>query len=186
MAVFEPLATKRLVIRGLEPGDAEAFFAYKSRKECVEYQFWRPETIGEIEEFIDGMRSVVPDTPGSWLQLAVCLKDGNTMIGDVGLHFSADDESQAEIGYTLSPDHQHRGYATEAVNAVLDYLFMALGKHRVTASVDPRNTPSRAVLERLGFRQEAHFRKSVLMDGEWCDDCVYAMLQDEFFKGKGE
>jgi RimJ/RimL family protein N-acetyltransferase len=176
---FNSLSTERLLIRNLVPGDAEAFFAYKCRPECVRFQFWRPETIEEIKRFIDGMQSAGLNEPGAWLQLAVCLKESNAMIGDAGLHFSPDDDRQVEIGYTLSPDYQHRGYATEAVKAILDYLFSALGKHRVTASVDPRNTPSAAVLERLGFRKEAHFRKSVYIAGEWCDDCVYAMLEED-------
>lgn len=179
---FESLETGRLLIRNLEQGDAEDFFAYKSRPESVTYQYWRPNTLGEIREFISGMQSAGLNVPGAWLQLAVCLKDGNVMIGDVGLHFSEDDVSQVEIGYTISPDHQHKGYATEAVRAVMDYLFTVLGKRRITASIDPRNTPSAAVLERLGFRQEAHFRQSVLMDGEWCDDCVYALLAENWKK----
>jgi RimJ/RimL family protein N-acetyltransferase len=185
MARLSGLTTERLHIRNLEPGDADAFFAYKSMPDATRYQFWRPHTMDEIRDFIQDMQSVEPDTAGTWLQLAVCLKNTDVMIGDVGLHFLPG-EGEAEIGYTISLEHQHKGYATEAVRAVVGYLFHTLGKRRVTASVDPRNTPSAAVLERLGFRMEAHFRKSILMDGEWCDDCVYAILAEDWEKMTGE
>lgn len=177
---FGTLETNRLIIRNLEPADAEAFFAYKSLPECGLYQYWRPKTLDEIQEFILDMEQVELNKPDAWLQLAICLKGTNEMIGDIGIHFSRDGDGQAEIGYTLSPLHQGKGYATEAVKAILGYLFHELGMHRVTASVDPRNTPSAAVLTRLCFRQEAHFKKSIFMDGEWVDDCVYAMLEEEW------
>ena len=121
--------------------------------------------------------AICPNTDNTWLQLAVCLKEGQ-LIGDVGIHFLEDE--QMEIGYTLSPDYQGRGYAIEAVQAVVEYLFSALKKHRVTASVDPDNGPSIKLLEKMGFRKEAHFIKSFRMNGQWFDDYVYAMLEEEW------
>ena len=58
----------------------------------------------------------------------------------------------------------------EALKAVLDYLFMKLGKHRVYGSVDPGNAPSLALLERVGMRREAHFVESLWFKGAWADD----------------
>ncbi len=176
---FMPLVTDRLIIRQLEPSDAEAFWAYKQLPEAVRFQTWRPKSLAEVERFVEEMHAVKPCTPDAWLQVAVCLKDSGVMVGDVGLHF-LEDTAQMEIGYTISPHHQRKGYATEAVRVILDYLFATLGKHRITASLDPRNAASAAVLEKLGFRREAHFRKSFYMDGEWCDDWVYAMLREEW------
>jgi RimJ/RimL family protein N-acetyltransferase len=66
------------------------------------------------------------------------------------------------------------------VSAVVNYLFTDLGKHRIIASIDPRNTRSVKLLERLGMRKEAHFVKSVMIDGKWCDDCIYAILSEEW------
>jgi RimJ/RimL family protein N-acetyltransferase len=180
MSRFEAFETARLLIRNLAPGDAESFYAYKCLPEATQYQYWRPKSLDEIVCFIRDMQTVEPNTPGTWLQLAICLKDDGIMIGDIGIHFSEDEEFQAEIGYTISPAWQHKGYASEAAKAILEYLFTSLGIHRVHASVDPRNIASAAVLERLGFRQEAHFIQSIFMDGEWQDDCIYAMLDTEW------
>jgi len=61
-----------------------------------------------------------------------------------------------------------------------DYLFDALGKHRDYAAVDPRNAPSIRLLDCLGMRREEHFRESLWDKGEWCDDLVFAILEDEW------
>jgi RimJ/RimL family protein N-acetyltransferase len=122
--------------------------------------------------------TVIPNTPDTWLQLGVYLHNG-PLIGDIGLHF-LEDGAQMEIGYTLAPEHQGQGYAFEAVKAVIDFLFLDLKKHRVTASVDPENQRSINLLKKLGFRYEAHFVKSFLIRGEWCDDIIYAVLEEEW------
>jgi len=157
--------------------DKEAFFHYRSLPEIYKYQSWRPSNIEEIEEFITKNAAVQPNTPDTWLQAAVCLHEGQ-MIGDIGIHFM--DEDQVEIGYTLSPEFQGNGYALEAVKAVIDCAFFEWKKHRITASVDPDNTQSIKLLEKIGFRKEAHFINSFRMDNHWCDDCIYAMLEEEW------
>ena len=63
---------------------------------------------------------------------------------------------------------------------MIDFLFISLEKHRVSASVDPRNVSSVRVLERVGLRKEAHFVKSFFMDEMWCYDCIYAVLKEEW------
>ncbi|NCB75070.1 MAG: N-acetyltransferase [Clostridia bacterium] len=171
------LKTERLSLRVLNMDDKELFFQYRSIPEIYRFQSWKPSTIEEIEAFIELNLSIIPNTPSTWLQLAVCLKDGR-LIGDIGIHF-LDDGYQLELGYTIAPDYQGRGYASEAVRAVIDFLFFSLGKHRITASVDPGNLKSINLLEKIGFRKEAHFVKSYLMNNEWCDDCVYALLAEE-------
>jgi RimJ/RimL family protein N-acetyltransferase len=63
---------------------------------------------------------------------------------------------------------------------VINYLFFDLNKHRVSASVDPNNTKSIKLLEKLGMRKEAYFIKSYRMGDMWLDDFIYAMLEEEW------
>lgn len=70
--------------------------------------------------------------------------------------------------------------ATEALHALHNYLFAALEKHRVYASVDRGNVSSMRLLERLGMRKEAHIVKSLWFKGEWVDDVVFAILATEW------
>ncbi|WP_042165913.1 GNAT family N-acetyltransferase [Paenibacillus gorillae] len=178
MSNFDMIITDRLFIRILDMRDRDAFFSYRTMPEVYKYQSWKPENRDDAENFLTANMAVVPNTSDSWLQLAVCLKDGS-LAGDVGIHF-LEDGFQAEIGYTFSPEYQRKGYAAEAVSAVMDYLFIQLNKHRITGSVDPDNLRSIKLLEGLGFRKEAHFVKSYRMNDQWYDDCVYAMLADEW------
>ena len=101
------------------------------------------------------------------------------VIGDLGIHFLDEENKQAEIGFTLDKNFQGKGYATEAVKEIINYLFNKLNKHRIIGSVDPHNSNSIRLLERLGFRKEAHFKESLFINGEWVDDVIYAVLKSE-------
>ena len=178
------IITSRLVLRKLDPSDCAAVFQYRTHPDVSRFQGWGTLTIEDIQEFIEAQGKIDPDTPGTWFQLAITLRETGLLIGDCGLHFPADETHQAEIGITLAPAYQGKGYAAEALTAVLDYLFIALGKHRVYGSVDPRNRSSIALLERVGMRKEGHFRESLWFKGEWVDDVIYAILDREWNKGK--
>ncbi len=82
------------------------------------------------------------------------------MIGEISLIWRSVEDRQGEIGYIFNPDQHGRGYATEAANAMLRYGFEELGLHRIHARCDLRNSASWRVMERLGMRREAHFRRA--------------------------
>lgn len=179
------MMTGRLLLRPLRDRDAELVYRYRSIDEISCYQAWIPADRAEVREFIDKMSRIEPDTPGTWYQLAICLRESGELIGDCGLHFPAASDFEAEIGITLAPEHQGRGYAAEALGLLFEYLFESLQKHRVFCSVDPRNHASLRLMERAGMRKEAHFRKSLRIRGSWVDDVVYALLEEEWRANSG-
>ena len=174
------IETERLRLAKLEPGDASALFAYRSDPAVSCYQCWAPSSEGEAARFISEQESVTFDTPGTWYQFAIRLQGTGLLVGDLGVRFPEEDVRQVEIGFTIAPGHQRQGYGLEAVRGVVDYLLAVLEKHRVFASVDPRNEASMALLRRVGMRQEAHFRESLWVKGEWVDDLVFAVLASEW------
>ncbi len=178
--MFTHIKTAHLILRKLALADSEALFRYRGDPRVYQYQNWAPQSIDDARGFIQSLAGVELDTPGTWFQMAITLRESGLLIGDCGMHFPGGEPHQAEIGFSLDPDFQGRGYASEAVTALLDYLFNSLGKHRVYATVDPRNQPSVALLERVGMRQEAHFRESLWFKGAWADDVVYAILDREW------
>jgi RimJ/RimL family protein N-acetyltransferase len=175
-----PIITERLELRPLALHDADALFAYRSNPIVAKYQDWKPESIEQTREFINTLSGVEADTPGTWFQLGLVHRASGELIGDCGLRFLKDDSRQSEIGITLAPAHQRQGYALEAVRAVLEYLFTGLGKHRVFASMDPRNTAVIELFKRVGMRQEAHMVESLWLNGEWVDDVIFAILEREW------
>jgi RimJ/RimL family protein N-acetyltransferase len=174
------LVTPRLILRRLALPDCAAILAYRGLPEVARYQSWENPDLPSIRALIEQMIGLEPDTPGTWLQLGITLRESGNLIGDCGLHFPADEPRQAEFGITLSPAFQKRGYALEALKAVLAYFFATLGKHRVYASVDPENSASIALLERAGLHKEAHFRQSLWFKGRWVDDVIFAILEQEW------
>jgi RimJ/RimL family protein N-acetyltransferase len=90
-----------------------------------------------------------------------------------------------EVGVTLAPEHQGKGYAAEALVCLLDYAFFALGKHRVTALADAENGPAARLLERVGLRREGHFRENVWFKDKWGDEVLYAVLEGEWAQRRG-
>ena len=174
------ISTERLVLRGIRISDAESIFRYRSNPQIYKFQGWNPQTLQEVKEFICEKIAKIPNTPDTWYQLAILDRETNELVGDIGIHFIDSDNRQVEIGFTLSLEYQGKGYATEAIVSVINYLFINLKKHRITASVDPRNTKSIALLERINMRKEAYFIKSFWFNNEWADDIVYAILKEEW------
>ena len=171
------IESKRTLLRPIAASDKDAVFSYRSDAETNKYQGFIPKSIIEVADFI----ARNPDEfnqADTWFQLVVIDRKSDCLIGDIGIHFI--DEQQVEIGCTLARQSHGKGYATEALRAVIDHLFQQLNKHRIIGSIDPLNTSSINLLERLGFRKEAHFKQSLLIDGEWVDDIIYAILKREW------
>lgn len=173
------LQTERLYIRPIQIEDKYSLFEYRSDAIANKYQGWIPTRVQDVEVFI-GKIAVEINIPDTWFQFVIILKSTNTLIGDLGVHFLGNDNCQVELGFTLSKQFQGKGYAHEAVKGVIDFLFHALKKHRIIASVDPQNNKSIHLVSRLGFRKEAHFKKSLFVNGEWVDDVVFALLASEW------
>lgn len=179
---FDRLRTPRLVIRRFEPGDAPALARYRSIPSVARYQSWdAPFPLERAVAFVDWLQGRHPDTPGEWFQLAIAERaTPGVLVGDCAFHSHADEARIADIGFTLDPAVQGRGYAREAVRALLAYLFDARGKHKAVADCDTRNAPSWRLLEALGFTREGELRDS-FHDGEgWASEYLYGLLASEW------
>ncbi|MEZ6187819.1 MAG: GNAT family protein [Planctomycetota bacterium] len=174
------LVTDRVRIDALTRADAAALFAYRRHPDVTRFQAWCPEAVADAHAFLAANATVRWGDPDAWLQLAVRSRETGALVGDLGVHFLPGDGSQLELGFTIDPAHQRQGYGLAAVRALLDHAFTTRDTHRVTASVDPENAASLALLRRVGMRQEAHFRQSLLWRGEWVDDLVFALLRAEW------
>lgn len=174
------ISSNRLIMRPIRMEDADSIFQYRSNAVVNQYQGWIPTTIYDVYDFITNKVSPEINLSGTWFQFLIIKKENSELIGDIGVHFFDSDAFQVELGCTLNKDHHGKGYATEALKETINYLFDEWNKHRIIASIDPRNLPSVSLFERLGFRQEAHFRESLFINSEWVDDLVYAILKDEW------
>jgi RimJ/RimL family protein N-acetyltransferase len=112
--------------------------------------------------------------------MSIVEKGTESMVGDCGLHCRLEDPRQMEIGITLAPSHQGRGYATEALGGLLHFVFAILGEHRVSAVTAAENHAAASLFRRLGFRQEAHHVEHRWYKGYWDSEFVFALLRREW------
>jgi RimJ/RimL family protein N-acetyltransferase len=180
---FTRLESERLILRRFADSDLAPFLAYRNDPEVARYQAWESFTAQEATAMIEELRSLQPGAPGEWFQFAIELEETAALIGDCALKVEQDDR-QAEIGFTLSREHQGKGYAQEAVSCLLDYAFRDLGLHRVVAITDQENEPSFTLLERLGMRREGCFVQNAWFKGRWTSEYLYATLEDEWLHRK--
>jgi RimJ/RimL family protein N-acetyltransferase len=168
------LTTERLVLRRLRADEAGTVTAYKNDPDVNRYQDWdMPYRVMDIAAKIEWYGHQPWPCPSSGLHVAI--EHNGELIGDFGVSWD-DAVQEAEIGYTLRLEHQGKGFATEALAAVVDRVFSE-GVQRVTASLDPENAASIRVLEKVGFHYEASSR--VEIRGKWTDDDVYVLSQED-------
>lgn len=108
-------------------------------------------------------------------------EDPATIIGTVCLYNISNLYSKAELGYKFSSEYHHQGYASEAVEKILDIAFTELNLHRICARVQEDNQPSIRLLVGLGFQKEGVCRDYLRIKGVWTDHLQYSLLAPELF-----
>ncbi len=176
-----PIRTERLTLRAIAAADADAMLGYKSVPEVVRFVPYGVLDRAAVEEKIRSVWSRSRfDQPGDAACLAVEESATGRLIGDVVFFWRSETDRTGEVGYSFHADVAGRGYATEAVRALLELGFGPMGLHRIIARVDERNEASVRVVERLGFRREAREVDSILVKGEWATMLTYALLEHEW------
>jgi RimJ/RimL family protein N-acetyltransferase len=174
---FEPITTERLRLRRSIAEDAEAISAYRSDPAVHRMQGWERTDPNGVRAEIREMAPRRPGEPGGWVQFTVeDLSDG-ALVGDVGLSPADGEPGVIKVGYTIDPRFQGRGYATEAVAALVDYSFSTLDADVVRAYAGAENAPSIRVMEKVGMRLIERFHGSD--DGETWTGVRYEVTRRE-------
>ena len=163
MPVRQAIRTPRLLLRRVEDGDLHDLHAVLSDSRAMRYWSRPAHTeLGETQEFLGWLR------PGERTDDFVLVEDGR-VIGKAGAW------RVPEVGFILHPDRWGRGLAFEAMAAVIPYLFETHPVRALTADVDPRNTPSIRLLERLGFAEIGRAERTMQWGSEWCDSVYFEL-----------
>lgn len=176
-----PLRTARLDLRPHRRDDLDDLCAFHSDPDVVRYVPWPVRNREQTRIALDAKLTQGSITePGQWLVLAIERRDTSTVIGEVLLKWASEVNRQGEIGFALHGAHHGQGFASEAARAVLGLGFSDLGLHRIIAVCVAANVDSARLLRRLGMQQEAHLRDNVFFKGEWVDQLVFALLDNEW------
>ena len=176
-----PIASERLLLRPFTADDLDGLHGMFGREDVSRYLNWEPMDRERAAALLE--RRVTQSTiqkDGEGIALALEERASGRFVGEVVLRLTSEESRQGEIGWSLHPDAQGHGYATEAAREILRLGFEQMGLHRIVAESDPRNEASIRVMERLGMRREALHLESMWLKGEWVGSIVYAMLEQEW------
>lgn len=177
------LMTERLVLRPLCMEDADDLLPYQSDPDTVRYIPWPARTREQVIEALAKYATTAVSAPahvGEFALLAWQLRSTGQVIGQSNLQYESSDNRQASIGWVTHPAFVRQGYALEATRALIGWAFAELNLHRLTATIDTRNTGSANFAERLGMRREAEHVEDDWFKGEWTSTWVYALLAREW------
>jgi RimJ/RimL family protein N-acetyltransferase len=180
MQFLEAIQSERLSIRPLTPDDFDRHFAIYSNPDVVRFLYEEPFDAEGARQHLKRRCSIDLPVEGAWINLGVEVRDDGVLIGEVGLALLSVVHGHCEIGYVFDPAYSGMGYATEASAVMVELAFSVLGAHRVSGRLDARNDASARVLERLGMRREGHLVENEYVKGEWTDEAIYAVLEDEW------
>jgi len=174
------LITDRLILREFNEIDWRGVLDYQVNPMYLRYYAWTERTPEDVQEFVQAFIETQKEHPRTKYQLAITLKSTRRLIGNCGIRMDAPDAVQAEIGYELSPVHWGQGYATEAMETVVEFGFKQLKVHRIWAWCNAENLGSVRVLEKLGMRLEGRLRENEYFKGRWWDTLLFGMLEGEW------
>ena len=138
-----PLLTPRLSIEPLSILDLETFVSYRQTPEIARFQGWDTSYSREqAVELINAQQGILLPELDDWLQLGIRSRETDELLGDVALHALDTENRGFEIGFTVAPKHQGKGFAREAASKLMSYLASEVGAQKFVASSDRRNAPS--------------------------------------------
>ncbi len=174
------IETDRLILRRYVIEDADAMYKnWASDSEVTKFLTWQPHSSVEVSRgIIENWLKEYSDE--KYYQWAIVLKaNGNEPIGDISVVQMNEDISMVHIGYCLGRAWWRRGIMSEALKAVMDFMFDTVEVNRVESRHDPMNPNSGKVMQKCGMKYEGTLRSADRNNQGICDACYYALLRSE-------
>lgn len=158
------LETQRLHLRNASVKDADILYDYRNNEICAQYQRGQTKDLPGIIALLEKRQhdTLSADSPAL---LIVALKDSNEAIGEIVVMPS---ENTFSFGYTFSYQHHRKGYAFEALSALMELLHNQYPQWEYICFTDPENTASMALLKKLGYRDMGYLpHRDSQVFGKW-------------------
>lgn len=176
---FPVIETERLVLRQITKVDAEDILRYLSDKDVMKHYGLEPfQSIEDALDEISWYQSIVEEKTG--IRWGITLKGEDRVIGSCGFLNIVPQHSRSDIGFELHKDFWGQGIAREAVEAVITYGFEQMNLQRIQALIEPPNSSSQKMVERLGFMKEGLLRSYEFACGKFDDLFMYSLLMQDF------
>ncbi len=174
------LETERLILRRFVIEDATAMYKnWASDDEVTEFMMWKSHSSEEVSRSVTEAW-VKNYSDEKYYQWAIVLKsNGDEPIGAIDVVHMDEAVSMVHIGYCIGKKWWHQGITSEALKAVMDFLFDEVDVNRIESRHDPRNPNSGKVMQKCGMKYEGTLRSADWNNQGICDVCYYALLKSE-------
>lgn len=174
------LETQRLLLRRAVPEDAQPMFEnWANDPEVTKYLTWPTHSCVEITRMVIDSWIADYEKEDTYQWMIVPKDTPHSPIGTISVVEQNADIGKAEIGYCIGKAWWHQGIMTEALQAVMDFLFDEVGMNRLEARHDPRNPHSGAVMRKCAMQYEGTTRQSDRNNQGICDTSIYGILKQE-------
>lgn len=172
------ISTERLLLRRMTMKDAQDIFEYSRDPLVAQHVLWDAQRhISEAKEYVRYMnRRYRDDLPSSW---GIIDKASGRLVGTIGYMMHSEENASVELGYSLARWVWGKGYATEALRAVIDYTFETMDVNRIEAQHEIDNPASGRVMEKCGMIKEGVLRQRLYNKGKFVDVALYSILRGD-------
>jgi RimJ/RimL family protein N-acetyltransferase len=171
-----PIVTERLTLREFVPSDFDAIHTFSADPRVTKFLFFGPRDEDGTAEYLDGLLASQQEVPRTRFELAVQETGTARVIGACDL--SLIERNVVDLGYMLGIGDWGKGYATEVSLALIDAAFFDLRADRIISTVDVNNRASIRVLEKIGMRWEAVYRKHRRAKNRWWDCHLFVLPRE--------
>jgi len=172
------LSGDQVRLRELRTSDAQSLFALLTTQEVARFISPPPSTVEGFEKFIAW--TLRQRAAGTYACFAVTLKGFDTAIGIFQVRENEPGFGTAEWGFAIGSPFWGTGVFEEGAELVLEFAFDTLGVHRLEARCAVKNGRGNGALAKIGAVQEGILRKSFLRNGQYLDQELYAIVEDDW------
>jgi [ribosomal protein S5]-alanine N-acetyltransferase len=172
------LVGKTVVLREMRTSDAPSLFTFLTQEEVARFISPPPSSVEGFERFIQW--AARQRAAGSYVCFAVTLADSDTAVGIFQIRSTEPDFGTAEWGFALGQAVWGTGVFQEGAELVMDFAFETIGVHRLEARAALRNARGNGALRKIGAKQEGILRKSFQRNGEYLDQALWTVLDEDW------
>jgi [ribosomal protein S5]-alanine N-acetyltransferase len=177
-AMTLPIVTARLELREFVPSDYDAMYNYASDPRVTRYMLYGPRDPMDAHEYLERVIRYQRDNPRLVWEFAVTQRSDRQLIGACDITILK--PAEGDVGYMLRHESWGQGFGTEIASAMIDAGFRELGLERIVSTVSTENTRSMRVLEKVGLRWEALYRRFAQAKGRFWDCHLFATSRAEW------
>lgn len=168
-----------LLLRKMSISDTKELFEIWSDSEVTKHMnienFTHMEQVKEMVHLFDKLSE-----NNEAIRYSIIELESNKIIGTCGFNYVDFNNSKAEIGYDLNRSYWGHGYAKEAISHLIQYAIDDLSINRIEAKIEPQNTNSIQLIQKLNFTYEGTLRQSEKSKGRYIDLKIYSKLASDF------